>query len=70
MLAKEGSEYIPPSLSDDEVRRFQNIYEHNFWIVISYQDAYQQGIGLIILMQNLHELTKEEKKDWKKISYT
>ena len=60
-------EHLPPSLSDDEVKRFQNIYKANFWIEISFQDAYQQGMKLIIFLQGIYDLEKEGKKNWKNI---
>lgn len=70
IATSEYREHLPPSLSDDEVKKFQNIYKANFWIEINSQDAYQQGMKLIIFLQGIYDLEQEEKKDWKNILIT
>jgi hypothetical protein len=39
------------NLSDDDIKEFQRIYKNRFGKDISKEDAYEQGIKLIRLMQ-------------------
>lgn len=48
-------------LSDDDIRKFQEVYKEQFGKEISKEDAYEQGIKLLRLMAVVYQpMTKEE----------
>lgn len=48
-------------LSDDDIRKFQEVYKERFGKEISKEDAYEQGIKLLRLMAVVYQpMTKEE----------
>lgn len=49
------------ALSDDDIRKFQEVYKEQFGKEISKEDAYEQGIKLLRLMAVVYQpMTKEE----------
>lgn len=48
-------------LSDDDIRKFQNIYRERFGKEINKQDAYEQGIALLRMLRAVYKpMTQEE----------
>jgi hypothetical protein len=48
-------------LSDDDIRKFQEVYKEQFGKEISKEDAYEQGIKLLRLMAVVYQpMTKED----------
>lgn len=48
-------------LSDDDIRKFQEVYKEQFGKEIGKEDAYEQGIKLLRLMAVVYQpMTKEE----------
>lgn len=42
-------------LSDEDIRKFQDLYREQFGKEISREDAYEQGIKLLRLMSNVYK---------------
>ena len=48
-------------LSDDDIRKFQEVYKEQFGKEISREDAYEQGVKLLRLIAVVYRpMTKEE----------
>lgn len=50
-----------PMLNDDQIKTFQALYEKRFGKEISKEDALEQGVKLVRLIEIIHRpMTKEE----------
>jgi len=54
-------------LSDEHIRRFQELYKSHFGREISKEDAYEQGIKLVCLLKLVYKpITKEDYENYLK----
>jgi hypothetical protein len=51
-------------LSDKQVNDFRELYKTSFGKEISFEEAYEQGIKLLTLMQEIYKPMTQEEHDW------